>query len=393
MQVDFHYYATYAAAGFAGFSPAEMREIAEGAALVDFFNAAYLVKIGGPTEAATTQFQLDLADMTLNRQGIQEITQIWSSFHFLPGDLYAEVKGTRWYRRKYRLICNTNSDLLVKTVELAKGKAPMVMGIAMHVLADTWAHRYFAGTPSLVINNTNRYFYEEMPDGTEKQVKFKHALGVPDDPDKGFYINSPYQSNERSIMNLGHGRAGHFPDYSFAVYSYLPAWGGYGKIRKDNPSDFYHAFGQMIHALKYLRGEIPEFKKDTYEFESFAPYDERIWEIIRRRQLWASEDWKQLGEEVFGEKIPDFQADRHQEEYMTSQDHGNTWLGQFILGALRQKRMVTEEIAASGNPLAGKTLYLTGSSVQLQRDALSKADAGDVRKAGSAEQGKGAKDQ
>ena len=79
MQVDFHYYATYAAAGFAGFSPAEMREIAEGAALVDFFNAAYLVKIGGPTEAATTQFQLDLADMTLNRQGIQEITQIWSS--------------------------------------------------------------------------------------------------------------------------------------------------------------------------------------------------------------------------------------------------------------------------------------------------------------------------
>ena len=160
MQVDFHYYATYAAAGFAGFTPAEMREIAEGAALIDFFNAAYLVKIGGPTEAATTQFQLDLADMTLNRQGIQEITQIWSSFHFLPGDLYAEVKGSRWYRRKYRLICNTNSDLLVKTVELAKGRAPMVMGIAMHVLADTWAHRYFAGTPSLVINNTNRYFYE-----------------------------------------------------------------------------------------------------------------------------------------------------------------------------------------------------------------------------------------
>ena len=127
MQVDFHYYATYAAAGFAGFTPAEMREIAEGAALIDFFNAAYLVKIGGPTEAATTQFQLDLADMTLNRQGIQEITQIWSSFHFLPGDLYAEVKGSRWYRRKYRLICNTNSDLLVKTVELAKGRAPMAL--------------------------------------------------------------------------------------------------------------------------------------------------------------------------------------------------------------------------------------------------------------------------
>ena len=28
----------------------------------------------------------------------------------------------------------------------------------MHVLADTWAHRNFAGTPSLVINNTTGYF-------------------------------------------------------------------------------------------------------------------------------------------------------------------------------------------------------------------------------------------
>ena len=26
-------------------------------------------------------------------------------------------------------------------------------------------------------------------------------------------------------MNLGHGRAGHLPDYSFAHYRYQPAWG------------------------------------------------------------------------------------------------------------------------------------------------------------------------
>ena len=55
----------------------------------------------------------------------------------------------------------------------------------MHVLADTWAHRYFAGTPSLVINNTDDYFFELMPDGTERKITFRHSAGKPDDPEKG----------------------------------------------------------------------------------------------------------------------------------------------------------------------------------------------------------------
>ena len=45
------------------------------------------------------------------------------------------------------------------TVELAKGRSLQAVGIAMHVLADTWAHQNFAGTPSLVINNTNFHFF------------------------------------------------------------------------------------------------------------------------------------------------------------------------------------------------------------------------------------------
>ena len=61
---------------------------------------------------------------------------------------------------KYRLICGPNGELVKKTVDLAKGRSLQHAGIAMHVLADTWAHSYFAGTPSLVINNTNDEFYE-----------------------------------------------------------------------------------------------------------------------------------------------------------------------------------------------------------------------------------------
>ena len=75
----------------------------------------------------------------------------------------------------------------------------------------------------------------------EKKINFRHTT-APDDVEKGLYTSSIYQGNENSIMNLGHGRAGHLPDYGYARYRYMPAWGEYREIIKDNPSDYKHAF-------------------------------------------------------------------------------------------------------------------------------------------------------
>ena len=125
-----------------------------------------LGKNEGPKAAATTQLQLELMDANTDPVGLQDITRIWSSFHFFPGDLYAEKKRcSKRYLRKNRLICDVNGDLLADTVKLAKGSSLTAAGIAMHVLADIWAHRYFAGTPSLVINNTEFHFEELIKDG------------------------------------------------------------------------------------------------------------------------------------------------------------------------------------------------------------------------------------
>jgi hypothetical protein len=82
----------------------------------------------------------------------------------------------------------------VDTVNLAKNNGYEAIGLAMHVLADTWAHTYFAGTPSLVINNTNSYFYELMPqeDGSFKRrpVEFGHNPAAKEDPEKGEYLTA-----------------------------------------------------------------------------------------------------------------------------------------------------------------------------------------------------------
>ena len=374
MQMDFHYYATYCAAFLAGYSHEESLDIAYSAQFVDCCTRTLLSRLKAPLSAATTQLQLELMNARTDVIGLQDITRIWASFHFLPGNLYAEVKSvTRLYKNKFRLICNPNSDLLADTVKLAKGGSLQAVGIAMHVLADTWAHRYFAGTPSLVINNTNLYFYELLPQGdstVQRPVTFRHSPGGVDDPENGIYNNSIFQSNENSIMNLGHGRAGHLPDYSFIRYQYLPAWGGYREIVKDNPDDYYHAFCQMIYAMKYLRGENPVFEKNCYATQTVAPWEEEIRAIICKRQLNACADWKALGEKLSGQELPEFDINRYQDEYISlpRSEKDSSFLGRFFLAAMAQKSMVTNKIFKSGNLLAGFSVDFAEKGFQGIRD-------------------------
>lgn len=360
MQLDFHYYATYCAAYLAGYSHEESMDICYSAQFVDHCSRTLLRKVKGPVAAATTQLQLELMDARTDVPGLQDITRIWAAFHFLPADLHALSKGGKRYRSKFRLICGPNGQLLRETVELAKGKSLQSVGIAMHVLADTWAHRYFAGTPSLVINNTNYHFYEILEDG-ERRIAFRHNPGAPDDPVEGKYTNSVFQSSENNVMNLGHGRAGHLPDYSFIRYKYLPAWGDYAEIVKDNPSDYMHAFAQMVYALRWIRqagtdGEPAVFKTDTYDGARVGPHVGEIREILCRRQIDASADWNAFAEKLSGQIIEAFDLEKYQQEYIDApkEEKDGTFLGRFFSAALAHKGMVTNEIRAAGIKLAGQ---------------------------------------
>lgn len=356
MQMDFHYYATYCAAYLAGYSHEESLAICYSAQFVDWCSKTLLSALKAPLSAATTQLQLEMMDARTDPVGLQDITRIWASFHFLPRDLNAQRKGcSKRYLRKYRLICGPNGDLAVDTVNLAKGGSLQAVGIAMHVIADTWAHQYFAGTPSMVINNTDRHFFELLPDGTERRVTFRHNPSAADDPERGIYVNSIYQNSENSIMNLGHGRAGHLPDYSFIRYKYLSAWGDYDETVKDNPADYRRAFGQLICAMKYLRGEREAFEKGVYDMDAFAPWSDEIDAILTKRQIDACADWKAFGEKLSGCEIPDFDLTAYQDEYRAAAPDAkdDTFLGRFILAALAQKSMVTNKVFKSGNLLAG----------------------------------------
>lgn len=359
MQIDFHYYAAYCAAYLAGYSHEESLAVAYSDQFTDCCSKTLLKKLKAPASAATTQLQTELMNESSGIIALQNITRIWSSFHFLPRDLHEQLpRRPKRYMNKYRLICGPNGSLLSDTVELAKGRSLQAVGLAMHILSDTWAHTYFAGTPAAVINNTNDFFYElRSEDGadTEKKIRFIHNPTAADDLDRSVYVNSVRQENENSIMNLGHGRAGHLPDYSFVRYRYLPAWGDYEIIEKDNPSDYYRAFCQMIYAMKYLRGEYDAFAPDTYDEAAASPFEQEIKSIIVKRQADASADWKAFGEKLSRQAIEDFDIAKYQQEYTDAKPDGKdgTFLGSFFIAAMAQKSMVTHRIFESGNLLAG----------------------------------------
>ena len=156
-------------------------------------------------------------------------------------------------------------------------------------------------------------------------------------------------------MNLGHGRAGHLPDYSFIDYKYQPAWGNYDVIDKNNPEDYKKAFCQMIYAMKYLRGEVETFEKETYDLDAILSWEDRIDTNLRKRQLIACEDWKAFGEELSGCEVIPFDINQYQKEYgdASQANRDDTSFGRFIIAAMRQKSMVTNAIFESGNMIAG----------------------------------------
>ncbi len=376
MNADFHYYATYCAATLAGFSHEESLTIAYADNFVDVCTRSLLSHIGGPDAAATTQLALEMMDARTDMLGLQDITRIWSSFHFLPRDLYADPgkKCCKAYLNKYRLICGPDSDLVEKTVKIAKDVSLQAIGVAMHVLSDTWAHQNFAGTPSMVINDiSDLYLYEMIPDGDGyKDIKptFRHSASAPDDIENHIYTRSLGSGSEKFIMNLGHGRAGHLPDLSFLRYRYVPAWGNYEEIIKDNPSDFKHAFCQMITALKYLHGDSEDFTKGNYDFDAIADIESEIDEILTKRQADSGDDWKALGEKLSGSEIPAFDGATYQAEYMEADadKKDDTFLGKFILAALAHKSMVSGEIYKSGNKLAGRSIDYKESGFSGMKD-------------------------
>jgi hypothetical protein len=305
MDIDFHYHATYVAARFAGYSYDEAHVIGSAAQVIDENGYGIVPEIpvlkDGSDELSGYVFKPlptfatpgSIGGMWANPvrgsdNKNDEYASIWSVFHFLPGnfDLPSSVppkfRSDRWERRTwghespatkaFTWLCRPHSPMAIELVRNcrdlvndpasqvnAAGAALHLIGVTMHVFADTFAHQDHSGVPAQEVNDVRGdTFFGYTPVASKLSKAFVPSI---DDKDVTFELakwqwnlfgNKEYPPRGPKVSYLGHGRVGHWPDHSALIYKYQPAWSA-GYIIRKNPTIYYDAFLHLVLALLAIK--------------------------------------------------------------------------------------------------------------------------------------------
>jgi len=146
MDAEFHYYMTYLIAAKAGYEPEDALTIAHASQYVDDNDMIFKINQGrdNPFSNYISQTMNILKPKT-------RLMRIYPVFHFIPGN-----PMERGARRKdgalHMLNCTPDSanarEILRTSLDWSKGKPAGLhrIGIAVHGVADTWAHQNFTGS-------------------------------------------------------------------------------------------------------------------------------------------------------------------------------------------------------------------------------------------------------
>ena len=314
MQIDMHYYGTYAMARAAGMYSDKAKIVATAAQFVDdnAHKESLELKDGARIDSlATAHHAVDLQNINLEDQ-----RRVWVPFHFLPGN-----EGNEYTER---LTCRMDSDIAKEMVHhnstLAAGESfgLELLGITAHVYEDTFSHYGFSGISSRrnrVINDSfNFYDIEtEMKDYIEGKAKtfFKRY---------GEY-GGLYKNIKRWVVSfagetlsgaLGHGAVATYPDRPYLQWDYETEYPEIERISTRNNKETFLLACKQVHQMfrDYLE-KCPEHAVD--DGVEFGSIEDRVIDILK---IQASKEgridaWQQAAQrgDLFGgikEIIPEY---------------------------------------------------------------------------------------
>ncbi|KIM03342.1 MAG: hypothetical protein KU29_11945 [Sulfurovum sp. FS06-10] len=267
MQIDFHHTVTYVLSRMAGFPHNEAEIIAYAAQYVDDANNSGLIKFDNG--AMYDRISSVNGTYSILKHMQDEVDYvIWTPFHFLPG---VDPEAKTFIEK---LVCRPHSDVAIKMVDACidyrnDSYALHRLGITMHVYADTFAHKGFAG----ILNSINTVTDLNV-EGEE--FDFDDALKA-----KGISKAFP----------MGHGAALECPDKPYLIWSYKDYSGKL--IERNNTNDFMDAANLLFaQLLRYYQKVVPgftnnddDFKKDMQKIrENFESFREPSGE--KRHERW-----------------------------------------------------------------------------------------------------------
>ena len=215
MQIDFHYYAIYQLAKLAGFSSDDSNTIAYASQYVDDSTESEPIEPFPDQHfdtVRTAHYNLGAFDWDVQKK-------IYMPFHFLPTTI-------RWLSPANFSYCTElaqedNDSLLANMLlndaikETNKRFKLIRIGIAIHTIADTFAHFGFSGRHHDE-NNVGKIWHAKSGGGWELQY-FESYIA------------------DMFVPRIGHVEASSYPDYPYLKWRYT---NGNGSMRTRNNLEY-----------------------------------------------------------------------------------------------------------------------------------------------------------
>ena len=313
MQLDMHYYGTYAMARAAGLKKEVCEVIATAAQFVDDNAEKESIEFrdGARLDAeATAHHAVNIKNLDREDQ-----RQIWIPFHFLPGN-----EGDSYTQR---LVCQKDSKIAREMIEfnlslIDQPFALPLIGITAHVYADTFSHYGFSGVSSRAnkIVNDSIEFYSLEPD-IKKYITDKAKEFEDNYPNEGGFLeNIKSWFAEEASGALGHGAVMTYPDRPYLEWDFIYENDPKGARcpTRNNQATFRECCMKLHEIFLRVAKERDDFSDKT-AFIDFSKIESAVIEII---SLQACEQdrinaWKNAAKKgtLFGkgaEEIPDYDA-------------------------------------------------------------------------------------
>lgn len=243
MNIQSHYYAVLALCRILGYNKDASRIIAYSSEYVD----EALVRRISSSRYDFKMTKLDTVGpiMTDRTYSERDLVKTLVPFHFVPA-----LKG-KDLQEKMRTFPNS-PFLRIMQKQLFKQKNPYLLGIYLHVYADTWSHQGFSGimSPVNIISDL--------------QVKYRSFKGF-GNRIAAFYMakmREPFHRMYHPIIpNYSHSQVGTLPDLTSAEWKYTYGEGSENSGWIDNKKRFKAAFLKMEELLQDFLKENPQFGK------------------------------------------------------------------------------------------------------------------------------------
>jgi hypothetical protein len=366
MQIDMHYYGTYALARSAGIKQEAALRIAQAAQFVDDYTEKEDLETsdGALISYWPTGHNLtDIDNFDPLKCDKADPHRVWVPFHFLPGGVGAT------YKERMRCVKNSKTAQAAMKAVLQRTSEPCILelvGILAHIYADTFSHYGFVGLHC----DENRVHCDDIKLDVqdektkqhllEKAKRFFDKLDVQDenikqhltDKIKGLIDKLAGTIAEDATRGLGHASVADFPDRPYLRWSFKYENGAADPPR-DNQKTFMEYCENLFRFFQDFKAMAPQFAEDAAA-RDFAKVQPAIAEILAyeaksddRCARW--QDAATSGSLLFREAIPEYDDEMLNNELQSVEDFTateimNERVWHFVRAAELMRNMIFYEL-------------------------------------------------